>query len=70
LLFLIQEGATVIKKVIVKTTLGTPALEKKDLEYWLERDPAERIEAVEFLRRQLYGSSIRLQRTARVVEQI
>jgi hypothetical protein len=40
----------------------------EDLEYWLNRTPEERISAVEFLRRQYYGSSDRLQRVCRIIE--
>ena len=39
-----------------------------DLEYWLSRSPKERIEAVQFLRKQFNGNSARLQRTARISE--
>lgn len=39
-----------------------------DLKYWLSRSPAERLDAVELLRRQYYGNTARLQRSARVVE--
>lgn len=41
----------------------------EDLAYWLSRPPAERISAVEILRRQYHGSTSRLQRLTRVVEQ-
>jgi hypothetical protein len=39
-----------------------------DLNYWLNRQPEERIEAVEFLRKQFYGSTTRLQRSVRVIQ--
>ncbi len=38
------------------------------LAYWLSRPAAERIAAVEFLRRQYLGPGARLQRVLRVVE--
>jgi hypothetical protein len=41
---------------------------KEDLKYWLEKDPNERISAVEYLRRQFHGNSDRLQRIARVTQ--
>lgn len=41
---------------------------KEDLNYWLQRTPEERLDAVEFLRRQFHGSTTRLQRTARVIQ--
>ena len=33
---------------------------KQNLEYWLSRPPSERVAAVDYLRKQLYGDSIRL----------
>jgi len=39
----------------------------EDLAYWLSRTPAERIAAVEHLRRTHVGGAARLQRSARVV---
>ena len=44
-------------------------MENTDLVYWLNKTPNERIEAVEFLRRQYHGNTKRLQRIARVTEQ-
>jgi hypothetical protein len=41
---------------------------KDDLAYWLSRPAEERIEAVEILRREYYGSSARLQRIAHVIK--
>jgi len=41
---------------------------KQNLEYWLSRPSDERIEAVEILRRQVYGNTERLQRVARVIQ--
>jgi hypothetical protein len=41
---------------------------REDLAYWLSRPPAERVAAVEYLRRQFHGSAARLQRTARVTQ--
>lgn len=57
-----------VKKVVVKGSLGDTALRHADIEYWSSRDSKERIETVELLRRQNHGSSERLQRTARVIE--
>ena len=42
---------------------------KSDLQYWLSLPPAERISAVEILRRQYNGNSARLQRTVRIIQQ-
>jgi hypothetical protein len=56
-----------IAKVINKRKL--PDLtEYADLEYWLSKSPEERIAAVEYLRRQYYGNSAGLQRSARVIQ--
>ncbi len=38
------------------------------LAYWLGKTPAERVAAVETLRRQYYGNSARLQRVTRVIK--
>ncbi len=61
-------GGAVIQKVVTRWKLGDPAAEKADLAYWLSKTPEERIEAVEVLRRQVYGSPSRLQRIARVIQ--
>ena len=57
-----------IKKVIKKIDLKKDNSTKEDLKYWLEKDPNERVSAVEYLRRQFHGNSDRLQRVARVVQ--
>jgi hypothetical protein len=57
-----------IQKVVKKTTFEEVAESNPDLEYWLSRPPQERVETVEFLRRQVYGSPARLQRVVRVVQ--
>ncbi len=41
---------------------------RDDLAYWLTRSPAERIAAVESLRKQFHGTAAGLQRIARVVQ--
>ena len=53
------------KSVIRKTTF---AEEGTDLAYWLTRTPEERVLALEFLRQQYHGTSIRLERVYRVVK--
>ena len=58
-----------VKKIVSKGSLDDPAVKHADLEYWLSRDSKERIEAVEYLRRQQYGNPERLQRTVRVIKQ-
>lgn len=57
-----------MEKIIKKSTLGDLSEIKDDLRYWLSKTPQQRIETVEFLRRQNYGDSTRLQRTVRVVQ--
>jgi len=59
---------TMIKKIATKYKLNEVSNNNLELQYWLSRPSHERISAVENLRRQFYGSSARLQRTARVVQ--
>ncbi|MCB0260442.1 MAG: hypothetical protein KDH97_16535 [Calditrichaeota bacterium] len=42
----------------------------EDLAYWLQKSPEERIAAVEFLRRQYYEDTPRLQRIVRIIQRI
>jgi hypothetical protein len=58
-----------IEKVVNKLNIEKDSSIKKDLVYWLSKTPRERIAAIEFLRRQYHGSSARLQRSVRVVQQ-
>jgi len=57
-----------IEKVVTRRSLKDSGSAKSDLAYWLSRPPEERVAAVDYLRRQYYGRSARLQRTARVVQ--
>ncbi|NLD37365.1 MAG: hypothetical protein GX654_10905 [Desulfatiglans sp.] len=57
-----------IKKVVNKTDFKKEDSIKEDLKYWLEKEPGERISAVDFLRMQANGNSERLQRIARVIQ--
>ena len=41
---------------------------KDDLSFWLKKSPEERLDAVEFLRRQFHGNSARLQRSAQIIQ--
>jgi hypothetical protein len=59
-----------IEKNVKKLDLKRDSSIKEDLAYWLSKTPQERIAAIEFLRRQYHGSSERLQRSARVVQQV
>jgi hypothetical protein len=58
-----------IEKIVDKHDLEDPAAAKRDLAYWLSRPPEERVAAVDAFRMLFHGSSARLQRVARVVEQ-
>lgn len=53
---------------VVKKGLITDDLDSADLDFWLSKTPAERVEAVEILRKQFYGSSTGLQRVVRVIQ--
>jgi hypothetical protein len=57
-----------IKKVVTKRNLKDSSSTKEDLAYWRSRPPEERVAAVDYLRRQFYGSTNRLQRFARVIQ--
>jgi hypothetical protein len=59
-----------IQKVINKTDMRTHDEIQQNREYWLSRPAEERIAAVEFYRRQVYGNNYpqRLQRVARIVK--
>jgi len=57
-----------IEKVVHKYSLQQWSTIKDDLNYWLSKSPQERIAAVEYLRKQYYGSTAGLQRTARVIK--
>jgi len=59
-----------IEKTVKKLDLIKDSSIKEDLAYWLSKTPQERIAAIEFLRGQYHGGSARLQRSARVVQQI
>lgn len=64
-----MRGIRMLEKIVRKGDLKTDSSIKEDLAYWLSRTPQERIAAIESLRRQSHGSSVRLQRSARVVQQ-
>jgi hypothetical protein len=59
---------TLIQKTVAKRTFNHYSPEQEDLTFWLSRPPEERLAAVEYLRRQHYGSTTRLQRVARVIQ--
>ena len=57
-----------IEKVVHKGNLQKLKSAKENLAYWLSRSPEERVDAVDYLRMQHYGSSEGLQRVARVIK--
>lgn len=57
-----------IKKVVEIHDLNDSQQQKRDLSFWLNKSHQERINAVEYLRRQNHGSSARLQRIAKVIQ--
>jgi hypothetical protein len=57
-----------ITKVVRKKNLKQFSEVEENLAYWLSKTSDERISAVEYLRRQVNGSSARLQRSARVIQ--
>jgi hypothetical protein len=57
-----------IEKVVTKRRLDDFSSIKADYSYWMTKTAEERVEAVELLRRQYHGDSVRLQRSARVVQ--
>ena len=54
------------RSVSTVTSFTEQALTNRALRYWLTRPVAERLAAVEFLRRQFIGSGTRLRRVLRV----
>lgn len=57
-----------IQKAVHKTSLKHHDEIRQNLGYWLSRPPEERVAAVDYLRKQFYGNTERLQRVARVVQ--
>jgi hypothetical protein len=57
-----------LQRVIRLTSWDEEEQTRPALHYWLSRPPAERIAAVEFLRRQVDGSGARLRRVHRVLD--
>ena len=58
-----------IMKIVRKKDLHDSTLDKSDIEFWLSKTPVERLNAVEFLRKQLYAEyPERLQRVYKITE--
>jgi len=62
------EQLSVIKRVVKKGTLRDRDEIRENLAYWLSKSPEERVAAVDFLRKQMHGTTGRLQRVARVIQ--
>jgi hypothetical protein len=58
-----------IEKTAKKLSLMDSTSASRDLAFWLSKPPEERVAAVDLFRRQYHGSTIRLQRSARVIQQ-
>ena len=57
-----------VKKVLKRSNFKNSLSIKEDLSYWLSRPTEERISAVEYLRKQYYGSTARLQRVVSIIQ--
>ena len=62
------EMAPELQKVMQLTSFAEEDRTRPALRYWLSRPPAERVAAVEYLRRQVDGSGARLRRVHRILE--
>ncbi len=58
-----------MKRIVTIRDLADSTAAKRDLVYWMGRPHEERLAAVDTLRELFYGSTPRLQRIARVVQQ-
>jgi hypothetical protein len=56
-----------IEKVVRKASLRDFSEIRENLAFWLSKTPAERVGAVEILRRQRYGDMGRIQKCVRVI---
>lgn len=57
-----------LQRTVHLTSFAEEERRRTRLRYWLSRPPAERLAAVEFLRRQVDGSRARLRRVHRVLD--
>lgn len=57
-----------IKKVVHRHSLENSSTIQNDRLYWLSKSPEERVATVDFLRKQIHGNTIRLQRFAQVIQ--
>jgi hypothetical protein len=75
--WLIKHNGIVVKEEMIEETIRRDVFEVLELHeaddsnYWLDRSPVERIEAIEFMRKVMYGRnrvSERLQRVLTIAE--
>jgi hypothetical protein len=57
-----------IEKTVTSLDLSKDSEVTQNLRYWLTKTPQQRLAAVDYLRKQLYGDSVGFQRVARVVQ--
>jgi len=56
------------RRAFIVSTFADENRTNRSLRYWLSRPVAERLAAVEFLRRQVIGPDVRIQRVLRVID--
>ncbi len=62
-----QEDEPIIEKTVKRLNLTDSTSARSDLAYWLTRPPEDRVAAVDLLRKQDHGGTVRPQRSARVM---
>jgi len=65
---LVRYNRRMLRKTVKISNLEDHDEIKDNLEYWLSKSCDERVEAVNTLRRQMHGNTIRFQRTARIIQ--
>ena len=63
-----ETHALELQRIVRLTSFAEEERTRPDLHYWLSRPPAERVAAVEYLRRQIDGAGARLRRVHRVLD--
>jgi hypothetical protein len=57
-----------IKKIVQKHNINTQNSARENLSFWMSQPAEECVVTVDYLRKQYYGSTQRLQRVARVIQ--
>ena len=57
-----------IQKIVKKGKIEKLSSAKEDLKYWLGRPSEERVAAVDEIRKQYYGDTGRIQKTAKIIK--